>query len=48
MKSLVIILAIMTGILGASFTYKSFQDKKPWPVPDNFKTMKKPVDSNAE
>jgi mono/diheme cytochrome c family protein len=48
MKSLVIILAIMIGVLGASFTYKSFQGKKPWPVPDNYKTMKNPVASNAE
>ncbi len=23
-------------------------DKKPWPVPDNYKTMKNPVASNAE
>lgn len=26
----------------------SFSSGKPWPVPDNFKTMKNPVASNAE
>ena len=38
----------MTGIIGASFSYKGWQDPKPWPVPDNYKTMKNPVPSNAE
>ena len=28
--------------------FKPFQDKKPWPVPDNYKNMKNPVASNAE
>ena len=28
--------------------FKSFNDKKPWVVPDNYKTMKNPVASNAE
>jgi mono/diheme cytochrome c family protein len=28
--------------------FKPFNDKKPWPVPDNYKTMKNPVASNAE
>ena len=27
--------------------FKSLQDKKPWPVPDNYKNMKNPVASNA-
>ena len=48
MKPLVIVTAVITGILGASFTFKTFQEKKPWPVPDNYKTMKNPVASNAE
>jgi mono/diheme cytochrome c family protein len=48
MKSLVLILAVMIGLLGASFTYKHFQEKKPWPVPDNYKTMKNAVGTNAE
>jgi mono/diheme cytochrome c family protein len=28
--------------------FKSFEQKKPWPVPDNNKNMKNPVASNAE
>jgi mono/diheme cytochrome c family protein len=28
--------------------FKPFEDKKPWPVPDNYKNMKNPVASNAE
>ena len=48
MKSLIIIFAVMTGIIGASFSYKGLQEPKPWPVPDNYKTMKNPVASNAE
>jgi len=28
--------------------FKSFDQKKPWPVPDNAKNMKNPVASNAE
>ncbi|MBK5270559.1 MAG: c-type cytochrome [Bacteroidia bacterium] len=28
--------------------FKSFPDKKPWPVPDNYKTMKNPVAPNSE
>jgi cytochrome c5 len=46
MKSTVIVLAVMTGILGAGFSYKASQE--PWPVPENYKTMKNPVASNAE
>jgi len=48
MKPYVVILIVITGMLGASFTFKTFQEKKPWPVPDNYKTMKNPVVSNAE
>jgi mono/diheme cytochrome c family protein len=48
MKPYVIIVAVLIGVIGASFTYKTFQEKKPWPVPDNYKTMKNPVASNAE
>ena len=47
MKS-ILVLAIIIGILGAGFTYKTIQDKKPWPVPDNYKTMKNPIKSDAE
>ena len=28
--------------------FNSFNDKKPWAAPDNYKTMKNPVASNAE
>jgi len=35
-------------IIGSGFTYKMFQDKKPWPVPDKYKTMKNPVTSDGE
>ena len=28
--------------------FKPFADKKPWPVPDNYKTMKNAVPSSAE
>lgn len=48
MKPLVIILAIATGLIATSFTVKSFQDKKPWPVPDNYKSMKNPVAKNTD
>jgi mono/diheme cytochrome c family protein len=48
MKPLVTILIVITGILAASFTYSVLQDKKPWSVPDNYKTMKNPVASNSE
>jgi len=48
MKPIVITLILITGILGASFTTKLIQQKKPWPVPDNYKNMKNPVASNAE
>lgn len=47
MKS-VLILAIITGIFSVGFTYKIPQVQKPWPVPENYKTMKNPVKSDAE
>lgn len=48
MKTIVMILAMITGIAGTGFTFRSQQDKKPWPVPDNFKNMKNPVPPNSE
>lgn len=39
--SAVIIFSMISG-------FKSLQDKKPWPVPDNYKNMKNPVASNAQ
>jgi mono/diheme cytochrome c family protein len=47
MKTVVIIAAI-TGLIGTGFTIKTLQEKKPWPVPDNYKSMKNPVASDAE
>jgi mono/diheme cytochrome c family protein len=35
-------------IYAATTGFKPFQEKKPWPVPDNYKKMKNPVASDAE
>ena len=48
MKPVVVLVVIIIGLLGASFTFKTYQEKKPWPVPDANKNMKNPVASNAE
>ena len=48
MKKILFILSVAMGLTAFSFTVKNNQEKKPWPVPDNFKTMKNPVASNAE
>ena len=48
MKPLVVIAAISTALICASFTLNSVQQNDPWPVPDNFKKMKNPVASDAE
>jgi len=48
MKPLVITIAITAGITALSFTNKFDAQKKPWPVPDNYKTMKNPVAADAE
>src|SRR5687767_11125774 len=49
MKSKYFLLAVsaVIVIIGTAFTFK-LQEKKPWPVPDNYKKMKNPVASNAE
>ena len=48
-KSVMIIAFFFAGALIFSLTtgFKSLQDNKPWPVPDNYKNMKNPVASNA-
>lgn len=46
-KFYTIAVSLVIVILGAGFTFK-LQDKKPWPVPDNYKKMKNAVASNAE
>jgi len=43
-----LIIAIITAILGAGFTFKTYQEKKPWPVPENQKSLKNPVKADAE
>ena len=35
-------------VFGIISGFTSTEQKKPWPVPDNFKNMKNPVASNAE
>ena len=47
MKKILLILAIMMGLTGISFTVINNSDPKPWPVPANFKSMKNPVASDA-
>lgn len=48
MKKIFLLLAILIGLSGISFTVKNYADQKPWPVPDNYKNMKNPVAANAE
>ena len=48
MKTLIALMVLVTGIICFGFSNKLSQEKKPWPVPDNFKNMKNPVASNAE
>ena len=45
MKKILVLLAIAMGLTGISFTVN--QDKTPWAVPDNYKTMKNPIKSDA-
>ena len=46
--STVIILATGFFAYAAITGFNTFQDKKPWPVPDNYKKMKNPVGTDAE
>lgn len=48
MKKIFLLLAILIGLSGISFTVKNYTSQKPWPVPDNYKNMKNPVAANAE
>jgi mono/diheme cytochrome c family protein len=48
MKKNLFILTIAVGLTGISFTVINNQDKKPWPVPDNYKNMKNPVNPDGE
>lgn len=47
MKKILVILSLAIGLTSISFTVINNQDKKPWPVPDNFKNMKNPVESDV-
>ncbi len=47
MKKMLILLTVAAGLTGISFTVKNTMDKKPWPVPDNYKKMKNPVAADA-
>ncbi len=49
-KVITTIIFVFGGIFmfGIITGFKSFNDKKPWPVPDNYKNMKNPEASNAE
>lgn len=47
MKKILVILTVVMGVTGLSFTAMHFQDKKPWPVPDKFVKMPNPVPSDA-
>ncbi len=48
MKKTLLILTIAMGLTSISFTVINNQEKKPWPVPDNFKKMKSASASSAE
>jgi mono/diheme cytochrome c family protein len=47
MKKKTIMLFLITGLAASAFTFKTNDDKKPWPVPDAAKNKKNPVASNA-
>ena len=47
MKNILVILTVALGLTGISFTVTDIQQKKPWPVPDNYKNMKNPIASSA-
>jgi len=48
MKRIFFILTVAISLAATSFTVLKNNEKKPWPVPDNFKNMKNAVPSNAE
>ncbi len=47
MKKMFVLLTVITGLTGISFTVINNIEKKPWPVPDNYKKMKNPVATDA-
>jgi mono/diheme cytochrome c family protein len=48
MKTTVVAVFLTIGLIMVSFTFKSLQDQKPWPVPAAAKAKKNPVASSAE
>jgi mono/diheme cytochrome c family protein len=48
MNAKVILSVLMCIFIGSSFTYKTNDPKKPWPVPDVSKNKKNPVKSDAQ
>jgi mono/diheme cytochrome c family protein len=48
MKKIFLMLSITMGLTGISFRAVTSQQQKPWPVPDNYKSMKNAVVSSAE
>ena len=47
MKKSFVILTLIIGLTGISFTVINYQGKKPWPVPENLKKIKNPVAPDA-
>ena len=47
MKAIVVVLAMMTGFVGAGFTFNAIQQPKPWPVPDADKNKVNPIKADA-
>lgn len=47
MKTIVIILILVTGIIGTGFTIKTIQQKKPWVVTDADKNKANPIKPDA-
>jgi mono/diheme cytochrome c family protein len=48
MKRVLVPLMVVAGVIGTSFSTNIKQERKPWPVPDNYKSMKNPIASNTE
>jgi mono/diheme cytochrome c family protein len=49
-KKIISVVFITTGVFIFNMIsgFKPYDEKKPWPVPDNYKNMKNPVASDAE
>ncbi|SDL63839.1 Cytochrome C oxidase, cbb3-type, subunit III [Daejeonella rubra] len=48
MNAKIILSVLMCVLIGSSFTFKTNDPKKPWPVPDVSKNKKNPVKSDAQ